>query len=200
MGKKRGFTLVELLVVISIIGLLSSVVLSALTTARAKARDTQRIQALGEMRKALLLYYDANGRYPVSSISGEYGTTGGSASSYWSTHSVWQTGGWLANQLAPYISQLPADPTNNAVSYNGIYQGTSYGYGYRVLLNGSDYDLIVRFETSNPLRCGVKNYISHAGSNNLGSNIGASWCNPETAGAWPASPIGATQFLYSISP
>lgn len=40
---KRGFTLIELLIAISIIGLLSSVVLTTINTSRIKARNTQRI-------------------------------------------------------------------------------------------------------------------------------------------------------------
>lgn len=64
MKKSLGFTLVELLVVISIISLLSSVVYASLNTARAKARDSQRIAALDQIKLALELYYDNHGQYP----------------------------------------------------------------------------------------------------------------------------------------
>lgn len=60
-----GFTLVELLVVISIISTLASTVLASLNEARAKARDAARIQAIEEYKKAIMLSYDANdGVYP----------------------------------------------------------------------------------------------------------------------------------------
>jgi prepilin-type N-terminal cleavage/methylation domain-containing protein len=65
--KRSGFTLIEVMVVITIIGLLASVVLSAMTTARAKARDTTRVQSVKELQKALELYRNANGgNYPCA--------------------------------------------------------------------------------------------------------------------------------------
>jgi prepilin-type N-terminal cleavage/methylation domain-containing protein len=64
-NKKNGFTLVELLVVISIIGLLSSFAVVSLNSARVKARDALRKGEMAQLRTALSLYYDDNGRYPV---------------------------------------------------------------------------------------------------------------------------------------
>lgn len=61
-----GFTLIELSVVISIIGLLSSVVLASLNTARAKARDSRRMSDLRNIQLALELYYDKYGTYKVT--------------------------------------------------------------------------------------------------------------------------------------
>jgi len=64
--KKHGFTLVELLIVISIIGVLTSVVIASTTATRSKARDVRRIGDLKEVQLALALYYDVNRSYPVS--------------------------------------------------------------------------------------------------------------------------------------
>lgn len=61
-----GFTLIELLVVIAIIGVLSSVVLASLNSARAKARDAQRVASIKQVQTALELYYYTNGKYVTS--------------------------------------------------------------------------------------------------------------------------------------
>lgn len=45
---KRGFTLIEFLVVLSIIGILTSVVLASLNSARNKSDSNYRIQAGGD--------------------------------------------------------------------------------------------------------------------------------------------------------
>ncbi len=75
---KFAFTLVELLVVVSIIGLLVSIVLASLNSARIKSRDTRRVSDIREIRSALELYYTDNQEYPddiyatSGSITGKY--------------------------------------------------------------------------------------------------------------------------------
>ncbi len=57
----KGFTLIELLVVIAIIGVLSSVVLSALNRARGKGVDTAIVSNLSNARAQASLFYEDNG-------------------------------------------------------------------------------------------------------------------------------------------
>jgi len=65
----RGFTLVELLIVIAIIGILSSVVLSNLTGARTKAYDAKVQAQMSNIRQSAELYYIANGNYGITTYS-----------------------------------------------------------------------------------------------------------------------------------
>jgi len=55
--------LIELLVVISIIGLLSTLAIVSLSSARAKARDAKRYSDIAVIRRALDLYYLDNNQY-----------------------------------------------------------------------------------------------------------------------------------------
>ena len=64
MEKKSGFTLIEVLIVIFIIGLLASVVLVGLGAFRQRGRDTRRIADLRSVQNGLELYYSKNGYYP----------------------------------------------------------------------------------------------------------------------------------------
>ncbi len=61
---RKGFTLVELLIAIAIMGLFSSVVIVSLTGVRQSARDDQRISDLKQVQQSLQLYYLKCGMYP----------------------------------------------------------------------------------------------------------------------------------------
>ncbi|OGM30228.1 hypothetical protein A2630_03325 [Candidatus Woesebacteria bacterium RIFCSPHIGHO2_01_FULL_44_10] len=67
---KKGFTLVELLVVISIIGVLASLVLISFTGSQKQARDTGRKSDLKQYQAALENYANINrGLYPSRSTA-----------------------------------------------------------------------------------------------------------------------------------
>lgn len=63
---RRGFTIMEVIVVIAVMVLLSSVVFTALQSARIKARDAQRIANARQIGVALEQYETTTGSYRVS--------------------------------------------------------------------------------------------------------------------------------------
>lgn len=148
---KRGFTIIEILVVVSIIALLSSVLLTSFQEARAKARDAERLREVKEIQNALELYRAQYGLYPISV-------------GWWrsSNPTEWDT---LKNVLASYIS-LPNDPT-----LSGTPRATPGGYGYDYfsdtwagsgLTPGQFYIIVFRLEKNISLGndmfiCGINN-------------------------------------------
>jgi len=127
MERQHGFTLIELLVVIAIIGILSSVVLTSLTSARAKGRDARRISDISQLRLALELYYDSQQSYPLESQAFPTDLS----------TSVLVVNG--------YISTIPVDPSTSvkyayaATSCSGAGGGTPCtGYVLRAILETSN--------------------------------------------------------------
>jgi prepilin-type N-terminal cleavage/methylation domain-containing protein len=65
-SKKRGFTIVELLVVIVVIGILAAITIVSYTGIISKARDSSRAQAVESIQQMLEIYsIDNGGNYPA---------------------------------------------------------------------------------------------------------------------------------------
>ena len=62
---RKGFTLIEILIVVAIIAILASVVLVGLGPTQQAGRDARRISDLSEIQNGLELYYNAKGQYPA---------------------------------------------------------------------------------------------------------------------------------------
>ena len=62
---QKGFTIVELLIVIVVIGILAALVLNTFSGVQARARDTERQTDNNSIATQLEVYYNDNGHYPT---------------------------------------------------------------------------------------------------------------------------------------
>lgn len=124
---KKGFTLVELMVSISIIGLLSSIALASLNSARLKGNDVKRISDLHQIQLALETYYSTNGTYPIATT---YRGTCSSAGGYSTSGPT----GWIPGLAPTYIPELPVETNPNGGNVELCYKYFSpTGIDYMVM-------------------------------------------------------------------
>ena len=116
---KKGFTIIELLIVIVVIGILAALVLTAYGNIQARARDTERRNDISEIHKQLELFYTdderGNGAYPVTAD--------------------------LATEITQLNAEILEDP--NGVTINDA--GSNYTY---TSADGSNYTLQTTLEST----------------------------------------------------
>ncbi len=112
-GYSEGFTLIEIMVVILILGLLATIVVQSLRGATDKAKRTKAEADISEIKTALDRYYLDNGSYPTTD-QGLQALV--SAPSSGNIPTNYEQGG--------YIEQVPADPWGHPYFYQS--DGNSY--------------------------------------------------------------------------
>jgi type II secretion system protein G len=124
--KNPGFTIVELLIVVVVIGILAAIVIVAYNGIQTTARDNVRKADLKTLATAIESYYAVNGNYPMSSG--------------WCTqisHPSYTTA--FQNEMSEFLDQLVYDPS---------YKETYRDYFYRNI-NDQSYQLFAELEGEN---------------------------------------------------
>lgn len=145
---RAGFTLVELLIVISVIGILTAILLPNFLGTRERASDARAKGSITQLRNALRLFYNDYQYFPESS-SGDLlgcGTVADPGSDDCTTSfATTGTGGVV------YMGELPEN-----FNYTQTQSGQSYVL-YTVLTNLSDGDI-----AASATRCGIGSPVTGA--------------------------------------
>lgn len=114
----RGFTIVELLIIIVIIGILSALALATYSNTQAKARDSQRLSDMKTIEKGLRTYGSINNRFPTAS---------GIHPGAWEASS--DTPGTFLSDLVTgkFLATVPVDPINTTTGGDSE-GGVHYNY------------------------------------------------------------------------
>lgn len=155
---KTGFTLLEMLVSILILGILTALISGNFLNSIRKGRDARRKADLGQVQKAIEMYYEDKKEYPNFPI------TWGNALCETST-------AVSCGSEKTYMQKLPTDPLSNQ----------SYAYYYVVTSSPSTYKLYSCLENSQDLGPGVAQ-ASGAQSSYSGTNCGTGCKTSGTAG------------------
>ncbi|MBC7869078.1 prepilin-type N-terminal cleavage/methylation domain-containing protein [Candidatus Saccharibacteria bacterium] len=120
---RRGFTIVELLIVIVVIGILAAISIVAYSGIQDRARYSSYRSDIGNINKAIMLYAVDNGAYPTNGVpAGGVATNVGTG-----------TGNFISGLTPTYLSKIP-DTQNWS-------NGANY-YAYIWSANGANYKII----------------------------------------------------------
>jgi prepilin-type N-terminal cleavage/methylation domain-containing protein len=110
---RQGFTIIELLVVISIVSVLATIIMFSFVGVRQSGRDSQRRSDIRQIQIALELYRADTGVYPDALSNGPHPNG----------KLVAECKGLFGTSLSPYLKSVPCDPSGT-----GVFNGGFYGY------------------------------------------------------------------------
>lgn len=123
MNERKGFTLIEILIVVAIIAILASIVLVGLGPTQQSGRDARRLSDLHEVQNGLELYYNSCGYYPGTDIVSP-------CQGYANSKGYEALKGILTGFTTLGITTVPDDPTaGHQYYYSTVPGGASYVLG-----------------------------------------------------------------------
>ncbi len=118
MNKTRGFTIVELLIVIVVVAILAAITVVAFNGIQARAKNTKTLNAASSWIKAIKLYQADKGVMPPSaSCLGTTSTYIGNSGQCWNDP-YWVVRSAFMSDIQPYISN-PAEPDTTDIENGG---------------------------------------------------------------------------------
>ncbi len=113
---RNGFTMIELLVAISVISILTVIGLVNYQTSLRRTRDARRRTDLNQIRQALEIYKADNGEYPGEAWCDSSIGSCGTACPCSPAATSWN-GTIESDLVSDYVFNLPVDPVNNDTHY-----------------------------------------------------------------------------------
>jgi len=117
-NKKSGFTIVELLIVIVVIGILAAITIVAFNGIQSRSKNIKSTNAVKDWVKIIKLYHAEVGSYPtVSSCLG-------SPTTYPDNQQCWDSTGWRVQngfiaQISPYTNGTYPEPDTTDIQNGG---------------------------------------------------------------------------------
>ena len=124
-SKNNGFTIVELLIVIVVIGILAAIVIVAFNGVQDRARWTKLQGDLSAVNKAIQMSYAENGSYPTPAAA--VGTW------RWTYSCSVGTGDAFISGITSVASNLPQAPCNGGTSNDDTWIYGTDGTDYKLL-------------------------------------------------------------------
>lgn len=118
MRRARGFTLVEILIVVVLLGVLAAIVIPAIGNSATSARETTLSMDLSLLRRFIPVYTSQHGEVPPGYPGGDLSATPTRdafvAQATLSSNSEGETAarGTPGYRFGPYLSNIPANPFN----------------------------------------------------------------------------------------